>query len=215
MCNHSIQTYYRDRKVDPTMKRSIAQVLFAAATIFAAFPGLASAHVGVGETSGFAAGFFHPLLGMDHVLAMLAVGLWAAQAGGRMTWAAPCTFVAVMIAGGALGAAGAPLPFVEQGILASVLVLGLLISAAARLPFAYSIAVVAFFALFHGHAHGTEMPLHASGAAYSAGFALATVLLHAAGIGVGAGLAKLDLVRLVRYAGGAITLLGVGLALAG
>ena len=195
------------------MKRSLVHGLFLMLCALILVPGTALAHIGVGETSGFASGFLHPILGMDHVLAMLAVGLWAAQLGGRMTWMAPCAFVAVMILGGVFGMTGGQVPFVEQGILASVLVLGVLIAAAIRPPVVLGVAVVGLFALFHGHAHGTEMPIVADGVAYSAGFALATVLLHAVGIGVGAGLTKLAQARLARVAGGAIAAMGLYLAL--
>lgn len=194
------------------MQRSVARVLLMVAFVLALMPATALAHVGIGETSGFASGFFHPILGADHVLAMVAVGLWAAQLGGRKTWILPCAFVVVMILGGALGMVNGPAPFVEQGILASVLVLGVLIAAAVRFPTALSVAVVGLFAFFHGHAHGTEMPVAVGSVAYSAGFATATVLLHAAGIGIGAIFTKLSLDRIARYAGGAIAALGLYLA---
>src|SRR5690606_31169193 len=128
-------------------------------------------------------------------------------------WAVPVAFVAVMIVGAAVGMLGGSVPFVEQGILASVMILGVLIAAAAKLPAAASVAVVGLFALFHGHAHGTEMPLAAAGAAYFAGFSTATALLHAAGIGLGAALKQAALGHFARYAGGAIAVLGVCLAL--
>jgi len=175
-------------------------------------PGSALAHVGVGEVSGFATGFSHPLLGLDHLLAMVAVGLWAAQAGGRRVWIVPAAFVCVMALGAALGMLGVQVPFVEQGILASVMVLGLLIAGAARFPVAASVAVVALFALFHGHAHGTEIPPAASGVAYFAGFTVATAMLHVIGIGFGMALKQAASGRLARYAGGAIAALGVCLA---
>lgn len=172
-------------------------------------PMLAQAHPGHGATNSFASGFGHPLFGLDHVLAMVAVGLWAAQMGGRSLWAVPATFVGVMTVGGALGMAGLPLPMVETGILVSVLVLGLLIAAAARLPLAASMVVVGLFALFHGHAHGTEIPMAASGLTYAAGFVLATAGLHACGIGLGLLTQKRLSAPALRYAGAAIALAGV------
>lgn len=134
-----------------------------------AVPVVVQAHTGVGHTHGFLAGAGHPMLGFEHVCAMVAVGLWAAQRGGRATWALPATFVGVMAAGSALGMAGVSIPLVEPGIVASVLVLGLLIAAAVRLPVAVSALIVGLFALFHGCVHGAEMPASASGLAYGAG----------------------------------------------
>lgn len=177
-------------------------------------PTLAQAHVGVGSTSGLVHGLAHPLTGLDHFAAMVAVGLWAAQCGGRAVWVVPVTFVTLMSAGGLLGAAGFPLPFVEPGIMASVLVLGLLIAAAIRLPLTASSLLVGLFALFHGHAHGAEMPETVAGAAYGMGFVLATGLLHCSGIGVGLLAQKLARPRVIRYAGGAITALGIYLCIA-
>lgn len=176
-------------------------------------PGSAFAHVGVGATTGLASGFAHPFAGIDHLLAMVAVGLWAAQMGGRKTWVVPCVFVIVMIVGGAVGMWGGSVPFVEQGILASVLVLGVLLAAAYKLPLAASAAIVAVFAIFHGHAHGVEMPLGLGGVAYSTGFALATALLHAFGIAVGVAFRRPALGRAARYAGAVIAVLGVYLAI--
>ncbi len=178
------------------------------------FPIAAMAHTGVGHTTGFAAGFSHPLGGADHMLAMVAVGLWAAQLGGRATWAIPGAFVSMMLVGGALGVAGMQIPFIEQGILLSLLVLGLLIAGAVRLPLAIGGMLVGLFAVYHGHAHGAEMPLAMGALSYSAGFAFATALLHAAGIASGFGLQKLRFEKLTRYAGGLIALGGVYLALA-
>jgi urease accessory protein len=177
--------------------------------LFALAPVLAQAHPGHGPASGFMSGLNHPLHGLDHILAMVAVGLWAAQLGGRSLWAVPATFVSVMILGGALGMMGVPLPMVETGILLSVLALGLLIAAAARLPLAASMVIVGLFALFHGHAHGTEIPLAASGLSYGFGFVAATTLLHTAGIGLGLAAQKLASARAIRYAGAAIALCGL------
>jgi urease accessory protein len=172
----------------------------------------ALAHTGLEHAVSFASGFKHPWTGLDHMLAMLAVGLWAGVNGGRALWAWPVAFVGVMVAGGALGIAGVAVPMVEPGILASVIVLGLLVLTAARLPVALGAALVAVFALLHGHAHGAELPMQAAAASYAAGFALATALLHAIGLGV-AYLCRSDSGRLiVRGAGALVAVAGVALA---
>ena len=175
-------------------------------------PALAQAHPGH-SGAGFIPGFAHPLSGADHLLAMVAVGLWAAQLGGRALWAVPAAFVSVMMLGGALGMAHLPVPFAEQGILLSVLVLGVLIAAAARLPLTASIAIVGLFALCHGFAHGAEMPENAAGIAYGAGFVLTTAFLHACGIGAGLAIKSLATRQWVRFAGVAIAIGGVMLCI--
>jgi urease accessory protein len=182
--------------------------VFAILAAILLLPSLAHAHVGVGETSGFLHGMGHPLSGLDHICAMVAVGLWAAQMGGRAIWAVPLTFVSVMALGGALGMLGVHIPFVETGIVISVLALGVLIAASVHLPLAVSIIVVGLFASFHGHAHGAEMPETASGFAYAAGFIIATAFLHACGIGLGIAIQKLASPAVVRFAGIAIVLCG-------
>jgi urease accessory protein len=131
-----------------------------------------------------AAGFVHPFTGLDHLLAMLAVGIWAAQLGGRWTWAVPLAFVGSMALGGALGFGGVRLPLVEPTIAASVLVLGLLVVLRVQLRMS-GLALAGVFALFHGIAHAAEIPGEASRIVYSAGFVCATALLHAAGVGLG------------------------------
>lgn len=158
-------------------------------------------------------GFGHPIDGADHLLAMVAVGLWAAQIGGRALWAVPCTFVGVMILGGVLGFTGVPVPFIEEGILVSILILGVLIAGAFRFPLIYSTLVVGFFAVFHGHAHGAEMPATIGAGSYTVGFALATAMLHAAGIGLGMLMQKTNLHTVTRFAGGAVALSGIYLAM--
>lgn len=178
----------------------------------ALLPSLAYAHVGAGETSGFLHGLTHPTSGLDHVCAMLAVGLWAAQMGGRSIWAVPLTFSSVMALGGALPLLGISLPFVEQGIVLSVLLLGVLIAASVRLPLWLSGGMVGLFALWHGHAHGAEMPVLASGIGYALGFMLATVLLHAIGIAFGLGMQRRARERVIRAAGAGIALCGVYLS---
>jgi urease accessory protein len=145
-------------------------------------PELAFAHTGAGHASGLAHGFLHPVGGLDHVLAMLAVGMFAAGLGGRALWAVPLTFVALMAVGGALGIQQVEVPYVEAGIALSVVVLGALVALQVKWPVAAAMALVGVFAIFHGHAHGQEMPMDASGAAYAAGFMVATALLHAAGL---------------------------------
>jgi urease accessory protein len=177
-------------------------------------PSLAQAHPGVpGHAHGLGSGLTHPFTGLDHICAMVAVGLWAAQCGGRAVWLVPLTFVSVMALGGLLGVAGVVVPFVETGIVMSVLVLGVLIAAAVRLPLAASVAIVGLFALFHGQAHGAEMPASASGLVYGAGFVMATACLHVCGIGMGLLAQRWGTARLVRYAGGAIAACGVYLCL--
>lgn len=146
-----------------------------------ALPGAALAHTGH-VAGGLGDGFAHPLGGLDHLLAMLAVGLWAAQAGGRALWAVPASFLALMAAGGALALTGLSLPAAELGIAGSVLAFGLLVACAARLPLAAGMALTGAFALCHGHAHGAEMAAGASAALYGAGFLAATALLHGAGM---------------------------------
>jgi urease accessory protein len=164
----------------------------------------AEAHTGVGSTMGFTHGFGHPFSGLDHILAMVAVGLFAANLGGRALWLVPLSFVAMMAVGGALGVAGVDMPFVEIGIAASVIVLGL----------AGAMALVGFFALFHGHAHGAEMPTDASGLAYGVGFVLATAILHLIGIGLGLGigmLAKATSKRTMQAGGAVMSLAGAAM----
>lgn len=152
--------------------------------------------------TGFAAGFTHPFAGLDHLLAMVAVGLWAAQFGGRWLWAIPLAFVGAMLAGGALGFAGLTLPLLEPMIAASVLALGLLTMFRIRLH-AAGLALVAAFALFHGVAHGAELPVADAALPYAAGFTVATALLHALGLAAG-----LQLKNAARWAGAPIALAG-------
>lgn len=153
-----------------------------AAVVLATASGAALAHPGH-ESASFFTGFTHPLGGLDHLLAMLAVGLYAARQRGATRWMLPAGFVLAMLAGAGLGAIGVALPAVEAGIAASMLVFGLLIALAARLPLTVSLPLVAAFALFHGHAHHAEMG-GASLVTYAAGFALATALLHGAGYAI-------------------------------
>ncbi|MGE0255850.1 MAG: HupE/UreJ family protein [Alphaproteobacteria bacterium] len=176
----------------------------------------ASAHTGQGEHGGLAAGFLHPVLGLDHLLAMVAVGAYAARQGGRAMWAVPATFVVLMVAGGALAWGGVDLPLVEPGIALSVVLFGALVALDRRLPMAAGMALAGLFALAHGHAHGAEMPAAAHPAAYALGFVLATSALHVAGIALVLGLVRsLDGMPArwaVRLAGAATAVAGAGLA---
>lgn len=166
------------------MRRFAPGIFAAAAFLLGGAP--AEAHTFGATGAGFVEGLTHPLGGLDHLLAMAAVGLWAAQLGGRACWLVPAAFVGAMLAGGVLAMAGVPVPMVELGIAGSLLVVGAMVAAAVRLPVGPGALLVGVFALFHGHAHGAEMPAAASAGLYAAGFVLATVVLH--GIGLGAGL---------------------------
>jgi len=146
------------------------------------------------------------------VLAMVAVGLWAGVNGGRAVWAWPIAFVSLMLVGGALGMMGVALPMVEPGILASVIVLGLLVLTAARVAVAVGVLLVGVFAVLHGYAHGAELPTAAAAISYSAGFALATALLHAAGLGIALVSARGGNNLAVRATGGLVAACGVALA---
>lgn len=177
-------------------------------------PSLAFAHTGVGQTIGFAHGFTHPVSGLDHVLAMILVGVLAWQLGGRALWLVPTTFVSVMAIGGALGIMGISVPLVEAGIAFSVIVLGAVVALDIRAPLAIAAGVVGLFAIFHGHAHGSEMPAAAAGIAYAAGFMLATATLHIAGIALGYLVGKASEQQgsiVMRSAGGIAALAGIGL----
>jgi urease accessory protein len=181
---------------------------------FTALPTIAFAHTGASDTNGFVHGFTHPMGGLDHVLAMVAVGLLAARLGGRAMWLVPLSFVSMMILGGIAGASGVHLPFVELGISGSILVLGVVVALGRRFPTALAMALVGIFAIFHGHAHGTEMPVDAQGFAYGAGFVLATALLHAAGLAMGLGADRLAgawSAKASRIAGGAMAVAGAGI----
>ena len=187
--------------------RILLAAFFSAA---AASPALA--HLDPAEHGSFAAGFTHPVFGLDHVLAMIAVGLWAALLGGRAIWTLPTAFVGSMLAGFALSLAGVPIPYVEPVILASVVILGLAVAAAAQLPAFINTAMVMVFGLCHGHAHGGEMG-EAGLVGYAAGVALATALLHAAGVLIGFGAQtaagrKTSVARTIIRALGAVTAAG-------
>lgn len=185
--------------------------LLLAAASFAASTAPAFAHLDPAEHGSLMAGFTHPLSGLDHILVMVAVGLWAAQIGGRALWVVPLAFVSTMAFGFALAIAGVHLPFVEPAILASVVALGLLVAMAVRLETVACAAIVGVFALFHGYAHGGE--LGAAGALpFSAGFVIATALLHIAGIGFGVSISRLSFGRIIaRILGGMTAFAGLAL----
>ena len=145
----------------------------------------AFAHVQQGEAAGFLSGLAHPLAGLDHVLAMVAVGLWGVQLGAPAIWLLPVAFPMVMAVGGMLGLMNVPLPGIEYGIAASAILLGAAVLFEIRPPLAVAALVVGLFAIFHGHAHGTELPAGQNALLYSLGFVVATGCLHAAGIGIG------------------------------
>jgi len=155
------------------------------ATAVVLLPATAHAHAQVGEASGFATGFLHPLSGLDHIIAMVAVGLWGAQLGSPAIWMLPVTFPLVMAFGGFLGLVGVPLAGVEIGIALSGVLLGAAVMTESRPPVYVAAALIAVFAICHGHAHGAELPSGTSGLIYSIGFVVATGLLHACGIGIG------------------------------
>ena len=171
----------------------------------------AFAHTGSHPVAGFVSGFTHPFAGLDHLLAMVGVGLWAVRTAPRQAWLLPAAFVAVMTVGGALGTAGLPLGGTETGIAASVLLLGALVASMARLPVIHAALLVGLFALFHGYAHGMEMTAGDDFAAYSAGFLVATGALHLLGIGLSRLL--LPMPALYRAVGGLMGLWGAYLLL--
>lgn len=187
--------------------RSVAIGAVAAGAVLV-LAGPAAAHAGTGLRGGFASGFLHPLSGPDHLLAMVSVGLWGAFLGRPLIYALPVIFPTVMVAGAAMGMLGAPLPPVQIGIAVSVLVLGLCIALAIRAPVWAAAMIVAVFAVFHGYAHGKELPSAADPVGYSLGFVLATGLLHVAGIGLGALKDRQGGEVLTRGLGGAVALAG-------
>ncbi len=195
------------------MKRSLTLAALAAPAALLASP--AAAHLPHGQYGSFASGITHPLFGLDHVLAMVAVGLWAVQIGGRALWAVPASFVGAMLAGYLLALAGMPLPLIEPTILASILILGALVALAVRPAPAVAMITVAALGLFHGHAHGGELG-GATALTFGAGFVLATAALHASGVAV-ALVARTQASRagglIVRTLGALTALAGAALAL--
>jgi urease accessory protein len=186
------------------------KITLLSAILLALLPSAVLAHVGHADApSGFAAGFLHPFTGVDHLAAMLAVGIWSAMTT-RCIWVAPVSFAGLLLVGALLGIAGVALPAVEPMIAASLLVIGLLLAAQAKLPLAACAALVGAFALFHGAAHGAELAASASVAAALAGMVLGTALIHVAGLALGRFALRRHLLW-GRVAGGLISILGVGL----
>jgi urease accessory protein len=172
-------------------------------------PEVALAHTEVGVVGGFLSGFTHPIFGFDHVVAMVAVGLWGAFLGQPAIWLLPVVFPVVMAFGGLAGVLGVPLPGVEMGIAASAVALGAMVALALRPPLWVAAVLVGAFAIFHGHAHGTELPTAANPLAYGVGFVIATGLLHLSGIALGL-LARWPAgLQAVRVGGGAIACIGL------
>ncbi len=171
--------------------------------------GLAEAHVHRGEEVSFVSGFRHPISGLDHVVAMVAVGLWGAQLGAPAIWILPVAFPLVMAFGGMLGLLGVPLPGTELGIAASAILLGAAVMLRWRPPLAAAAVLVGFFAIFHGYAHGSELPPGENGLLYSLGFVIATGCLHAVGITIGLMNRGTWGQRTVRFAGAAIAMTGL------
>lgn len=174
----------------------------------------AQAHVGTDSVHGIVSGFVHPIGGLDHVLAMIAVGVLAARQGGKGLWRIPLSFVGMMIAGGVLGYAGVDVPFVELGITGSIIILGFVVALGRTMPLGLAVAMVGVLAIFHGHTHGTEMPVDASGLLYGLGVAVATTVLHVCGIGASASLHKVmqqTAPVLVRLGGSAVAAAGVAM----
>ena len=190
--------------------RALASLL---ALGFVALPTAALAHTGHADTAGFAHGFMHPVGGLDHVLAMVAVGVFAFVLGGRALWLVPLSFVGMMAAGFVLGVNGATLPYAELAIALSSIVIGGVAALGRRMPVVAAMALVGGFAVFHGWAHGAEMPADASGLTYALGFVAATALLHLSGIAASAGVAAVTGKygrTLAQIAGGVFALGGMG-----
>ena len=169
----------------------------------------AFAHPGHLAVFGFGDGFVHPLGGLDHVLAMVAVGLLASQIGGRALWALPAAFLSMMAVGFALGLSGSGLPFVELAIAMSLVAFGTAVGFRLGPPVAVASMLVGAFAVFHGHAHGAEIPANAAALSYGAGFLGATALLHGVGLALGYGLARMAAPRVLQAAGGGVALAGL------
>jgi urease accessory protein len=200
----------KSASLHPMNTRLIQKTLLPIALLLFVLPATASAHSETGHAGGFSSGFLHPLTGLDHIVAMVAVGLWGAFLAGRAMWLLPVVFPVVMALGGALGVLGVPVPSVETGIALSGVVLGLMIVFAVKPPLWVAAVIVGVFAIFHGHAHGTELPESANAMTFAAGFVVSTGLLHLAGIALGL-LVRWPWGRVaVRAGGGAIALTGFG-----
>ena len=192
----------------------MSRPILLALALVAGATGAAQAHTGH-DLGGAVAGLVHPVGGLDHLLAMIGVGIWASHVAARdrrAVWLVPAAFVAVMVLGGALAMAGVRLPMVESGILGSVLLPGLVLLMAPTLPVQVPMVVVGLFALFHGFAHGSEMPQAAAPVAYAAGFVLVTIALHVLGVAIGLAARRLGGTLGTRALGGLIAFSGVALA---
>ncbi|WP_051624865.1 HupE/UreJ family protein [Hyphomonas oceanitis] len=189
------------------------RALLVAFLVLLLLPPAAMAHTGEGLTGGFLSGFVHPIRGWDHVAAMVAVGLWGTFLGRPAIWMLPVVFPLVMALGGAIGVMGLPLPGVETGIALSSVVLGALILGKAQLPLWSAVILVGIFAIFHGYAHGIELPTAANPVSFAIGFVFATGLLHLAGIGLGRVTALPRGAILVQAAGALIAATGTGFLL--
>jgi urease accessory protein len=193
------------------LMRQISTLAFAALLLV---PTAAFAHTGISAAHDLTHGVLHPLTGLDHILAMITVGIFAAQLGGRALWLVPVTFVLVMAAAGAAAMSGLTVPFVEVAIALSVVVLGAVVAFNAKAPVAAAMGLVGFFAIFHGYAHGAELPQGAGGLGYGLGFVAATALLHLAGVGIGLTIAQLGgrhTLAVRRTAGALVAIAGLGL----
>lgn len=192
----------------------VKSAICTSALVLALVPSVAFAHTGAGETSGFIHGFGHPVSGLDHILAMVMVGLFAWQLGGRALWLVPAAFVLVMAMGGALGVAGIEAPLVEVGIALSIVVFGAAVALSVQAPTMIAMGIVGLFAVFHGHAHGAEMPENTAGLSYAVGFMIATAILHGLGIGIGLLIGRVGEQHcsgVVRVVGGVAAVTGVGI----
>jgi len=190
------------------MVRTLIKLFLSLVIIFFVFPTPAYAHLIGGN--GFASGLTHPLLGLDHLLAMIAVGIIATQTGGKTTWIVPSTFLIFMVIGGLLAIIGLKVPLVETGIALSVLIFGALMTLSKKLPTHLAVLCVAIFAFFHGHSHGEEMPMIANQVLYITGFIFSTALLHAMGVLIGYSARKTNLtLKMLRFSGAAISFAGI------
>jgi urease accessory protein len=187
----------------------LKHTLLVVSMMVAAMPALA--HTGSHAASGFGNGFAHPFGGLDHTLAMVAVGLFAAVLGGRALWALPATFASIMLIGGVMGFIGIEIPAVEAGIALSVVIFGAALAARIRCRISVAMMLTGIFAIFHGYAHGAEMPMEAAAAHYCLGFVSATVLLHGVGLAIGIVLSHRQMIH--RWAGAGISIAGVALSL--
>ena len=193
-----------------TQKINLLAMLWLLLSLIVFMPSTASAHSATGTMGGFISGFKHPITGLDHIVAMVAVGLWGAFLGGRAMWMLPVVFPVVMAFGGALGVLGVPVPWVETGIAISGVVLGSMVAFAVKPPLWVAAVIVGFFAIFHGVAHGRELPQAANAMTYAIGFVISTGLLHLSGIALGL-LTRWPWGKIiVRIGGVAIALVGFG-----